>query len=160
MWSDDAEHKEQLTLSRDGEGTAKFVNGDTYSGQYLARQAPRPGHVPPQQRLPVRRRSGTNGLKHGQGSLTYPDKGKYSGRVGGAAEREGYGVYEYKGGDVYCGGWKARGEEWQGRVQVRGGWRGGARRVEQRRAGGRQLGAERQPLHRSLQGLSNRTATP
>ena len=105
MWSDDGEQKEQLTLSRDGEGTAKFINGDQYTGQYL--NGKRHG------RGTYKHHNGChydgqwdNGLKHGQGALTYPDKGKFTGEWV-AGKRDGYGVYEYKGGDVYSGGWKA-----------------------------------------------------
>ena len=105
VWTDDSEHKEQLTLSRDGEATAKFVNGDCYTGQYLNGKRHGSGSY--------KHSNGCqyvgqwdSGLKHGQGTLSYPDKGKYTGEWV-AGRREGYGVYEYKGGDVYSGGWKS-----------------------------------------------------
>jgi len=104
VWSDDSEHKEQLTLTRDGEGTAKFINGDSYNGQYLSGKRHGTGTYKHNNGCHY---SGQwdNGLKHGQGTLSYPDKGKYTGEWV-AGKREGYGVYEYKGGDVYSGGWK------------------------------------------------------
>lgn len=104
VWSDDAEHKEQLTLSRDGEGTAKFINGDSYIGQYLNGKRHGTGTYKHANNCQYTGQW-DNGLKHGQGTLTYPDKGQYTGDWV-AGKRDGYGVYSYKGGDVYSGGWK------------------------------------------------------
>ena len=105
VWKDDGEQKEQLTLTRDGEGTAKFINGDAYIGEYIAGKRHGQGsykHANGCQYVGA----WDSGLKHGQGTLSYPDKGKYTGGWV-AGKRDGYGVYEYKGGDVYSGGWKA-----------------------------------------------------
>jgi len=102
VFEDEAEKKDKF-LRRDGKGTAKFSNGDTYVGSYANGK-----------RNGVGKYTWSNGStyegeyldnkKHGQGTYTAPDGGKYTGSWKDD-KRDGNGSYYYPNGDTYIGEW-------------------------------------------------------
>ena len=105
VFSDDASGAKLPCLSRDGHGTARYANGDSYCGEYLQRR--RHGSGVYTFRNGCSYSGGwQQGVRHGEGSMSYPDKGRYAG-CWAAGKRDGYGVYSYSNGDRYSGGWVA-----------------------------------------------------
>lgn len=82
--------------------TAKFANGDTYTGAYVGGK--RQGQGVYTWSNPSASYTGEwqAGKRHGTGTMTYPDKSKYEGDwVDG--QRHGRGLYSYSNGDRFLG---------------------------------------------------------
>lgn len=110
---------------RHGKGKNTFQNGDIYEGSYVSGQ--RNGSGVYKWKATGARYIGeySKNLKHGQGTMVYPDGSRYKGNINQSIERDreetlicfiigsfeenkrsGFGSYTYANGDVYEGMWK------------------------------------------------------
>lgn len=98
-------------LTKDGDASATFANGDTFTGTYAGLKRNGKGKYVFKKQEGWASEASFSGeykddAKNGMGTFVYPDGSKYVGEWVND-ERQGQGTYTYANGDVYRGEWKA-----------------------------------------------------
>uniref|UniRef100_A0A7S4NZR1 Uncharacterized protein n=1 Tax=Guillardia theta TaxID=55529 RepID=A0A7S4NZR1_GUITH len=101
-----------------GKGKATYPNGDTFEGTIEHNQREKEGvytwkHVEGAKCVAVYKGSYESNLKHGNGTMTYPDGGVYEGSWDHGL-RQGQGTFKYPNGDSYVGSWSQGKKSGQG----------------------------------------------